>query len=272
LLPWTGLVPAAVWLGWRRREAGDRFLLTAALFVVLFFSISAEKRELYVLPAFPAFALLVARLLRGLGEQRQGRLPGPGPWWVPVGQGIVGGALGLAGLGLLILGRRIEDAPYWGTVSIGAIALLTGVATTLLAIRRKSPEAAVVPAIGFVCAYFVTAVWVYPAMQPRKSARPLAIRMAEESAVSRAAGHRVLAYDVGNLPEALALYSDGVYTVETGDPRVLARHLSSPDRVLAVVSEHGLDRLPERYERGIEVIARYELGRSVLLIANRPRP
>ena len=45
----------------RRILAGRRwiaiFLLAWSLFVVIFFSIPTEKRDLYVLPAFPAFAL-----------------------------------------------------------------------------------------------------------------------------------------------------------------------------------------------------------------------
>ena len=64
LLPWSFLLPGALLLAWRRRrDPADRFLLAWALFIVLFFSVSTEKRNLYILPAFPAFALLFARLV-----------------------------------------------------------------------------------------------------------------------------------------------------------------------------------------------------------------
>ncbi|MGH9464827.1 MAG: ArnT family glycosyltransferase, partial [Thermoanaerobaculia bacterium] len=63
LLPWTGLLPGALLLAWRRRSPSDRFLLVAALYVVVFFSISTEKRHLYALPAVPAMALMIARLV-----------------------------------------------------------------------------------------------------------------------------------------------------------------------------------------------------------------
>ncbi len=53
LLPWTFLVPGALVLAWRRRDRTDRFLLVTVIFVVLFFSISTEKRTLYVLPGIP---------------------------------------------------------------------------------------------------------------------------------------------------------------------------------------------------------------------------
>jgi 4-amino-4-deoxy-L-arabinose transferase-like glycosyltransferase len=63
LLPWA--VPA-----WRRRIArGDArylLLLSHIAFVVLFFSLSAGKRGVYLLPALPALALAIAPLLPGL--------------------------------------------------------------------------------------------------------------------------------------------------------------------------------------------------------------
>jgi 4-amino-4-deoxy-L-arabinose transferase-like glycosyltransferase len=64
LLPWSGLIPGALILAWKRRDRADRFFLVWSLFIVLFFSISTEKRDLYVLPAYPAFFLMAARFIR----------------------------------------------------------------------------------------------------------------------------------------------------------------------------------------------------------------
>ena len=65
LLPWTGLLPGALVVAWRNRRlsTGVRLALVAAVFVVVFFSISTEKRDLYVLPALPALALMMSCLL-----------------------------------------------------------------------------------------------------------------------------------------------------------------------------------------------------------------
>ena len=57
------LAAGALLLAWRQRTPADRLLLVVVAFVVLFFSISTEKRDLYVLPAYPAFALLTGRLV-----------------------------------------------------------------------------------------------------------------------------------------------------------------------------------------------------------------
>jgi 4-amino-4-deoxy-L-arabinose transferase-like glycosyltransferase len=67
LLPW--LAPA--W--WRRCRRGDpRYLLLLgwALLVLLFFSLSPGKREVYILPMLPALAVAAAPLLAGLLRRR----------------------------------------------------------------------------------------------------------------------------------------------------------------------------------------------------------
>ncbi len=66
LLPWSPLVPSA--LRWAlRARASDRLLAVYALWVVVFFSLSAGKLATYVLPAFPVLALLVARWAASAG-------------------------------------------------------------------------------------------------------------------------------------------------------------------------------------------------------------
>jgi dolichol-phosphate mannosyltransferase len=62
LLPWSPVVPAAVTSAWRR-GGGERFLAVYALWVVVFFSLSNGKLATYVLPAYPALAVLAARWL-----------------------------------------------------------------------------------------------------------------------------------------------------------------------------------------------------------------
>ena len=50
--PWSFLLPAALVVAWRvRKRPGITLLLVHSLFVVGFFSISSEKRDLDVLPA-----------------------------------------------------------------------------------------------------------------------------------------------------------------------------------------------------------------------------
>ncbi|MEZ5331574.1 MAG: glycosyltransferase family 39 protein [Thermoanaerobaculia bacterium] len=63
-LPWSFLLPAALWVPARegswRRSAGFRFAVCWTVVPLVFFSLSAAKRSVYLLPMFPALALLVA--------------------------------------------------------------------------------------------------------------------------------------------------------------------------------------------------------------------
>lgn len=71
LLPWTPLVLVGLREAWRARPRhgrtpADRGLVLAAVWLaceVLFFSLVPAKRDLYLLPAYPAAALLAARAL-----------------------------------------------------------------------------------------------------------------------------------------------------------------------------------------------------------------
>jgi 4-amino-4-deoxy-L-arabinose transferase-like glycosyltransferase len=69
LLPWTGLFAWKAWDSWKNaRSAANgfswpRFCLAWALFVLLFFSASGSKLPSYILPMFPALALVIGAQL-----------------------------------------------------------------------------------------------------------------------------------------------------------------------------------------------------------------
>ncbi len=273
LLPWSGLVPGALVLAWRRRRPSDRFLLVAALFVVVFFSISPEKRELYALPAVPAFALLVAGLVDAVVSLRRGGRHADAPIdrrWLFAGQIAVGSLFVLVGLALPFVARGREEAPYWMALVIAGVLFAAGAAALWASGRGLALRAALAPAAGLAAGLLFAVTFLYPALEPIKSARPFAERMAAATADSRAAGHRVLALDLSNLPEAFAFYGDGVYTVETEDPERLAEHLAQPAEVWAVASRAGFDDMPAPARARARVIDETHLaGRDVLLVRNR---
>ncbi len=76
-LPLSLLLPWAVPAWWRRLKRRDaRFLLPLGwvVLIVLFFSFSPGKRDVYILPALPMMALALAPLLPGLLRRRGVRL------------------------------------------------------------------------------------------------------------------------------------------------------------------------------------------------------
>jgi hypothetical protein len=156
---------------------------------------------------------------------------------------------------------------------LAGILLATGLAALGATIKRKLFAAAIRPSIGFIVAFLFVAAVVYPMADTFKSSREFARVIAQETAASRAEGHRVLAFDLGNLPIHYAFYSDGLYTVETNDIGVLTRHLDRDDRVYAVANARRLDELPPRLRDRIEIIATTQASRrNVALIANHQAP
>lgn len=66
LLPWTTLLPQTFSHGWRAESTqfkANRFLLIWSVFIFVFFSSSGSKLPGYILPVFPALALLLAQML-----------------------------------------------------------------------------------------------------------------------------------------------------------------------------------------------------------------
>jgi len=269
LLPWTFLVPGALVLAWRRRDRMDRFLLVTVIFVVLFFSISTEKRTLYVLPAFPAFALVTARFVGTvLGWDEA---PTMSRRWLTVGQSFFAGILILLGAVAPFAVQRVEEVPVWVVYVLAAVLLVTGLSTLWAAVKRDLFAAAVIPGAGFAAAFVFVAIVVYPLANPFKSSREFAEVIAEETAVSRAEGHDVVAFDLGNLPVHYAFYTNGIYTVETKRIEDLVRHLDQDDPVFAVVNAKRLDELPPTIRERIEIVATTHASRrDVALISNRP--
>jgi 4-amino-4-deoxy-L-arabinose transferase-like glycosyltransferase len=78
IVPWLGVLAQSLWLG-ARREAGQfrprLMLLIWAVFILLFFTKSNSKLPGYILPIFPALALLVANYLE-VGSRRSRMLAG----------------------------------------------------------------------------------------------------------------------------------------------------------------------------------------------------
>ncbi|WP_051282828.1 ArnT family glycosyltransferase [Silanimonas lenta] len=168
LWPWL----LAPWRdAWRGREARVWLPLAWGLLVLLFFTGSTGKRDMYILPALPAFALAAAPFLEGL-------LRRPGPR-----RALLAYAVGLAVLLLLaggwaLLGEPRFEARLLAERGLGAEALwlwgmlvavgLLTLATLLLA-RRRAPLAA--PAVLLGGLWLGWGFVVHPVLDDENSAR-----------------------------------------------------------------------------------------------------
>jgi 4-amino-4-deoxy-L-arabinose transferase len=149
LLPWTLLVIAAARRAWRQRRSSPldnrtvRFALSASLPALVLLSFAATARNIYLAPALPGFALLVAwwarELLTGADRWDVRALRGTA---VLIGLGVAGFAAALAIAGFDVA-EPVGLALYLGVSIVGLLA-----ATLLAAQAWTAARSRVVSALG----------------------------------------------------------------------------------------------------------------------------
>lgn len=143
IFPWLGLLPQSLWRGVRQQSGTfqpAKMLLVWALFIFFFFSISSSKLPSYILPIFPALALLIALHLE--------RKPARGLLIT----GILVGVAGLAGLGVCLFADRIAglhknaleaalNAAYLPWLGAASLLLMVGALAAALMSRSHQQRA-----------------------------------------------------------------------------------------------------------------------------------
>ncbi len=228
-LPWTLLLPAVALVAPRvfaapasPRASAWRLLLCWVGAALLFFSLSAGKRGLYLLPIYPALAMLCADAVSQLLPERGDR-----PRWERTVAGLIIGATIAGALALpSALALHGQVAPRGASVAILAAA---AVALLLRHRLRRRPLDAFLVTVGLVWVLeCVVAFRVLPALDALKSPRPIA-----EAAARLAPPGAPVATARASLVGALRYYADRrVRSVETG--RDLARFFAEGGRVLVI--------------------------------------
>ena len=155
MLPWTLLMFDALLRTWRtsvqkaKEFSAERFLLVWAVFIYFFFSISGSKLPSYLLPMFPALALLMGKQIAAMDARRLFWLIAP---VLPV-MAIM--------LGLAPFADRLADTPlqvqmygeYSRWLVVAMVLWVLGVSAALWLLRReKKPFAVTVLALSSLLA------------------------------------------------------------------------------------------------------------------------
>jgi 4-amino-4-deoxy-L-arabinose transferase len=179
LLPWTLVVwygIVASWRQWKDRAKSDvdLGLIRAALWLgvlVLFYSIIPPKRDIYLLSAYPAAALLAARALAQ--RIREGRLERWVGWVTAAIIGLIG--ITLSGMGLFL--DQLQGLLWRGPAA--GIPLLVAAAVALWAVGRKRPALwASSIVVGWLVFSVMAGLVFFPPLNSLKSSRGLAMELA----------------------------------------------------------------------------------------------
>ncbi|MDX1503431.1 MAG: glycosyltransferase family 39 protein [Thermoanaerobaculia bacterium] len=248
--PWSLLLPGALVTAWRRDWDAPLPRLALLSFVVslLFFSLAATKREVYLLPVYPAIAFLVGRHA-ALAAERPGRT---GYRWVRVGLGaaaLLAGGVALAAAlldlpsALPATGRAAAalDGSLAAPLIVLGVALAAGGLVLLLGARDGLTPSLVTrgTAVLFVV-YLVALSSLAPRMDEAKSYREAAVWLRRQ-----AGPHPIGFY----LPGAHRKYAG----IRVNDPAYLLLELLATPRDAALYLRRPESVLLLRTDRSEEV-------------------
>lgn len=172
-LPLSLLLPWALPAWWRRLKRRDaRFLLPLgwAVLVLLFFSLSPGKRDVYILPALPMVALALAPLLPGLLRRRGVRIAVFALTVLLAGTLAAASALAIHRhpAWALKIEQSLDPRIWWMLLAIG----VAGLAIAALTRVRRAP-------LGWLLfagvLWSVYGVWGYPLLNGDRSARDVMV-------------------------------------------------------------------------------------------------
>ena len=160
--PWSVLLFAAA-AAWKQRTRIETLLWCWIAAIVVFFSFSAGKQDLYIFPIVPAVAALGGiAIQRGLSQPQ---------WrdWVTRTLAVTGFLLAMAGGAVVWLfdtAGRVYALD--GALIVGAIALGGGVVTLLLGLSNRTPAAAMTLLAAIVAVNWTAVVRVLPEFERYK--------------------------------------------------------------------------------------------------------
>jgi 4-amino-4-deoxy-L-arabinose transferase-like glycosyltransferase len=174
MFPWSLFLFPAIYLalrgkknendGCERSQHGLLLILWVAV-IVIFFSLSSSKEDLYILPVFAPAAALAGGFISGLRpEPRRSRI------WVT---GMLAAIISLLGAAVIYLNGVSGAVSMIGGASvIGYLALIGGAVSAILAILRKDFHAVVGTGITLLAINWVFVTWTLPDFERYKPVRP----------------------------------------------------------------------------------------------------
>jgi 4-amino-4-deoxy-L-arabinose transferase-like glycosyltransferase len=189
-LPWSLCLPAVVMTWWadRRREGETAavrirtLLLLWIAIIVVFFSLSETKQDLYIFPIVTAVAALgadwVARALGPRGVQLQ---PDNADAWFKWTFAVFGVVMALLGVGVLYLFSGDGTVYIDGARAAAMIAIVGGLVVAILPWRRRYAVAVSAALLVFIAFNWILAVRALPDFERYKPVVPLS-RIIEQRA------------------------------------------------------------------------------------------
>jgi 4-amino-4-deoxy-L-arabinose transferase-like glycosyltransferase len=198
--PWSlYLIPCLLFAAWRvwaakglpASQAPAVLLAIWITVIVVFFSFSKSKEDLYILPIYPAAAALVGvALARSIGSGRP--LQKSVVRWVTL---TLAALIAAAGSVILYLfGKGVQPYGLAGTSLIGCAALLGGLAGTGAVLLNKTRSAVLTTALTLAACNWVFVIWTLPDFERFKPVRSACEVIASQAHPDALVGYYKTAY------------------------------------------------------------------------------
>lgn len=202
--PWTSLLPQAVRIVFKDREAKYYpvlvFLIIWAAFIFVFFSLSSTKLITYILPMYPPLAILVGWYLDRHWETF--RLRGWGIIWP-----ILFTALGLSIIGGAFTGLKLFPEIQYGVIVLAIVMTSMIVLVWRVLLKRDTAKAFWVQSIGMVIVSVLLVTSLFPPVADSLSSRDITAKFTAYD------DHQTPVYVIKFLHPGFTFYS-GVYSNE----------------------------------------------------------
>ena len=262
-LPWAFFLPAAWLVGIRRmKEKEILFLFIWFFFIFLFFTLSKGKKDNYILPLYPAAAMMVSVLWNEPFLKRWER------------RGLIGGLLALAILAFILFIFWMSKLPQtyypvllpYATLVMTFLALfLIGSFCSLVLYLKKQPMGSFLSlVITFALIYLHIAYSLAPILNPKWSMRPFA-----ETILKRMEAGDELKICFFQSPGLIYYFrKPPIETIESESRFWEVFH--SPKRLFFVIKSEHFRFLKEKNRMEISPLEQTRVGdRNLVLISNR---
>ena len=274
--PWTIFIPSAVIFFWRKRKQAGQLDLAFPLVwfagTFIFFSLISGKRNLYLLPLYPAAALLMARFWYDVIEsvkEQPAKL-------ITIPCYILFGALALGSLGfgaILALGDKTSlmskfeiDLSNVPLFPMNILFLAGGVIGLVLLIKKVRPVFSFALVVVIMLSGFLFSVTsFFPAINVFKSGKPFCDRIAQIVQPS----DTLVTFRFN--PESFNYFMKRSPIPVIDEYQDLKKLMLSPEKVYCLIHAKYNEYAPEEDKKLFTVLDKSQIGhREYYLLVNKP--
>ena len=236
-LPWTVfLIPALfAYRDYRRVWTGPQLQLCFLWFltVLVFFTASDTKRDLYLLPLLPTLAFFVAVYLDDL--ERRHIAPSALYLWSTA---IFFGLVAVSGLALpFAMGIARPDAT-WLLIPSSVVLAVGGSLTVFLILRRRPAAAAISVCLMMILTTVTAVLWFFPYLEPFKSQREFSRE------ISKIVPAMAPLYVYADTMHDFNYYTQRAMIPILGSPAQVTRLLGKKEKSYLLIRARDLRKLP----------------------------